>query len=93
MHNLASRHKEERASLEKDKQNLDASIQELLRTAEVRLLNVFSECLWGSILLPAITSCGSLSATVCCGVRPKAVDIVQACPPMQLGSHRSAKSL
>lgn len=41
LHNLASRHKEERASLEKDKQNLDASIQELLRTAEVRTI----ECL------------------------------------------------
>lgn len=43
MHNLASRHKEERASLEKDKQNLDASNQELLRTAEVGLLNVFGK--------------------------------------------------
>ena len=38
MHNLASRHKEERVSLEKDKQNLDASNQELLRTAEVRIV-------------------------------------------------------
>lgn len=38
MHTLASRHKEERASLESDKQTLNASIQELTRVAEVRLL-------------------------------------------------------
>lgn len=38
MHTLASRHKEERASLESDKQTLNASIQELTGVAEVRFL-------------------------------------------------------
>lgn len=41
MHTLASRHKDERASLENDKQTLNASIQELTRVAEVRLLLSF----------------------------------------------------
>ena len=35
MHTLASRHKEERVSLENDKQRLDLLVQELTRKAEV----------------------------------------------------------
>ena len=45
LHTLASRHKEERVSLENDKQNLNSLVQELTRIAEVEcLLTLLRKC-------------------------------------------------